>query len=141
MFKTNEKQNNFIGTVINIAVLSLITTLISLCFSSIPISFKNVVNLLTDPLVIVLNFIPIFVMMTAVYLLLNSTSISYLITSILVLIMSIANYFKMVFREEPLLFNDITLIKESKDMVGKYNIKPDIKMVIAIVLVLVISYL
>ena len=141
MFKTNEKQNNFIGTVINIAVLSLITTLISLCFSSIPISFKNVVNLLTDPLVIVLNFIPIFVMMTAVYLLLNSTSISYLITSILVLIMSIANYFKMVFREEPLLFNDITLIKESKDMVGKYNIKPDIEMIIAVVLVLVISYL
>ncbi|NLY20233.1 MAG: LTA synthase family protein [Tissierellia bacterium] len=137
------KKSNYLKTIMAIGIIiisSLLITCMSLYFSNIPMDISNIVELINQPKIFLLNFFPILVIMTIIYIIFNNIGVSFLITSILFLVMSIANYFKMTFREEPLVFKDITLIKESKNMMGKYQISLNISMIAAIAIIMILSY-
>ena len=57
-----------------------------------------------------------------VFLICNQLWIGISITSILVIVLSLINYFKLLFRDDPLLVEDITLFSEMKNMTGRYKI-------------------
>ena len=58
-----------------------------------------------------------------VFLICNQLWIGISITSILVIVLSLINYFKLLFRDNPFLVEDLTLFSEMKNMTGRYKIR------------------
>lgn len=52
----------------------------------------------------------------------NQLWISIGITSLIVIVLTLINYFKLAFRDDPLLVEDLSLFSEMKNMTGRYKI-------------------
>lgn len=77
---------------------------------------------LASPAVLLLNLAPVAMVMVFLYYLFNSAAAAALVTSILTLVMTWVHYFKLVFRGDPFLFEDVQLIREAGTMTGNYSI-------------------
>lgn len=75
-----------------------------------------------DTLLILMNFIPIFLFMIFTYLIFNRLWASFTLTSILFITLSIVNKFKLTYRDDPFTFIDLKLFGESMTMAKKYDI-------------------
>lgn len=89
----------------------------------------------------VLNIIPVVLLMYLVYLLVNRMWLTIALSSAITMGLTWVNYYKLQFRGDPLLFEDLTLVFESKEMAGKYNIILLREMKIVILVVLVVTVL
>lgn len=86
-----------------------------------------------------MNFIPIILFMTFIYFLSNRLWVGFLSTWLLFVTMSMVNKFKLTFRDDPFSFIDITLIKESLEMKGKYEIHLTRNMIILFIGLIIIT--
>ena len=87
------------------------------------------------PLILLLNLLPP-VLLTALFLALTGRSLpTFLLTAAVVLGFSVGNYYKLMFRDDPLLFVDLLLLKEAGNMAGKYNLFLDWKLILALLCV------
>ncbi len=77
---------------------------------------------LASPAVSLLNLAPVVLVMFFLYYLFNSAAAAALVTSALTLVMTWVHYFKLVFRGDPFLFEDVQLIREAGAMTGSYSI-------------------
>ena len=77
---------------------------------------------LASPAVLLLNLAPVAMVMVFLYYLFNSAAAAALVTSALTLVMTWVHYFKLVFRGDPFLFEDVQLIREAGTMTGNYSI-------------------
>ncbi|WFA07709.1 alkaline phosphatase family protein [Tissierella sp. Yu-01] len=84
-------------------------------------------------LLLLMNFIPIFLFMVIIYLLSNRLWLSFLSSGTLFVTFSIINKFKLTYRDDPFTFIDIKLIKESMGMVDRYEIKLSPNMIVLII--------
>lgn len=75
-----------------------------------------------DTLLILMNFIPIFLFMIFTYLICNRLWASFTLTSLLFITLSIVNKFKLTYRDDPFTFIDLKLFGESMTMAKKYDI-------------------
>lgn len=75
-----------------------------------------------NPLILLLNLLPILALIVLLYGLTGRVWCAYLITAALVLGLSAGNYYKLLFRNDPLMFEDLLLLKEAGDMAGKYDL-------------------
>lgn len=73
--------------------------------------------------IVFLNTLPVFFSIMFVFLICNQLWIGISITSILVIVLSLINYFKLLFRDDPFLVEDLTLFSEMKNMTGRYKIR------------------
>lgn len=70
--------------------------------------------------IFVLNILPVVVFIFLLYAITGKSWVSYLIGSSLSYIISLCNYFKLFFRDDPLMFEDVLLAREASNMVGTY---------------------
>jgi len=70
------------------------------------------------------------------YCLIGRAWISFFLSSIVVMTLTWASFFKVIFRDDPLLFEDLLLVKEAENMAGKYQPFLNESMIFAILLVL-----
>lgn len=137
-------ENRYIEGVISlliIIVLSFLVMTLTFVFSSATWNLPLFYSYFNSGLLLIMNFIPIFLVMLILYFITNRLWISFSITSLLFVIMSIVNKFKLYFRDEPFWFIDIKLIRESMDMKQKYEIsfnRNTIIMFIGIILITVL---
>ena len=75
-----------------------------------------------QPIILLLNFLPCIGLMLLMYGLTGRTSWAFLVTAVLVLGFSAANYFKLAFRDDPRMFADLLLLKEAGNMMGRYRL-------------------
>lgn len=75
-----------------------------------------------NPYTILLNTIPILLLIVFLFLVCNRLWISIGITSIVVIVLTLINYFKILFRDDPLMVEDLSLFLEMKNMTGRYKI-------------------
>lgn len=75
-----------------------------------------------------LNIFPVLICIYLLYFIFNRVWVSFLITSILTMGLTWINYFKLIFRNDPLLATDLSLLFESLDMISKYDIRLNWKM-------------
>lgn len=75
-----------------------------------------------DPLLMILNFLPVFLIFISTYILFNRLWIGFIASSSLWITMSIVNKFKLIYRDEPFSFIDIVLFRESTAMADKYSL-------------------
>lgn len=137
-------ENRYIVGVISLLIiiaLSFLVMTLTFVFSSATWNLPLFYSYFNSGLLLIMNFIPIFFVMLILYLITNRLWISFSITSLLFVIMSIVNKFKLYFRDEPFWFIDIKLIRESMDMKQKYEIsfnRNTIVMFIGIILITVL---
>ncbi len=79
----------------------------------------------------VLNILPIVVFIILLYAIIGKSWLAYLGGSAISYIISLCNYYKLIFRDDPLIFEDVLLIREAKNMVGTYSLFIDKKIVVA----------
>jgi len=75
-----------------------------------------------NPLILLLNILPVLAIIVLLYGLTGRTWCAYLITAALVLGFSAGNYYKILFRDDPLMFADLLLLKEAGNMATKYDL-------------------
>ena len=83
----------------------------------------------TVPLIPILNIVPVVLLLFLVWFLVGRSWIAFLITSIVVWGFSLGNYYKLRFRDDPLMFADIKNIREAASIAVKesYDLTPDLR--------------
>lgn len=130
------KWKNPLAILVSIVLITIIISIISLIFSTVPIDIENIRFIITKPDLFLLNFLPILALMCVMFFLTNRIWISSLITSLVVLGFTFVNFLKITYRSEPLIFEDLKLFRESLMMQGEYSISVNQQMIIAIIAVI-----
>lgn len=120
-----------------IVVLSVLLGCCSLVLTAIPSDLNLIKTLLEDKYVLFMNIWPIFLIMLLLYFATARIWVSFLATSLLTFIVAEVYRFKMFFRDDPFVFEDLLLINEAKDMIGKYELFLDKVSFLAIVFIVV----
>lgn len=93
---------------------------------------------ITNPIIILLNFLPIFLFMSFIFCITNSIWKSFFITALPVTILLIANYYKSYFLDAPLVLADITQAFEALSIVQNYTLTFSLKIFLICVLLLAV---
>lgn len=83
------------------------------------------------------NILPPIFLMFFFYFLFNRVRISFVCTSIIMIGLSWVHYFKLMFRNDPLLFADLILFFESINMAGQYDVYLNWKMIAVLLAVMI----
>ena len=91
----------------------------------------------THPQILLLNLIPVWVVLLFFWFLTGRTWLAFFITAVMLFGLSIGDYFKLLFRDDPLMFEDLVDWREGKAMAGKYHISLDSRLIFFLAAVLV----
>lgn len=125
----NTKTKNYIITLGIMLVFSFLIMTVTLAFAQPVVDTDWIITYFKEGLLLFMNYIPIFIFMAIVYLISNKLWLSTTITSLLFIGLSIANKYKLTYRDDPMKFIELRLIKEAFIMVGEYSIRPDLKII------------
>ena len=103
-------------------VVSFLLSAVSLYFATDKYGIEMFQSYFENGYIVFLNTLPVFFSIMFVFLICNQLWIGISIASILVIVLSLINYFKLLFRDDPLLVEDLTLFSEMKNMTGRYKI-------------------
>ena len=95
--------------------------LLSLVFAAVIDQKAMLLSYFQNPLIAFLNLAPVVLLGLLLYFLLGRAGAAYLITAGIALGLTIASWFKLQFRNDPLMFEDLLLIKEAGNMTGRYQ--------------------
>lgn len=79
----------------------------------------------THPLLLALNLLPVMLFMVLMWMLTGRAWIAFLLTNALFTTASIGSYFKLMFRDDPFIFADISSIGTALGVAGGYDIGMD----------------
>jgi len=117
----NKHIPKWINTILLLMVLSTIITSISFTFAITVLDFSFIKSYFEIKLFI-MNFIPIFILLSLIFIISKRIHIAYLISSFLVFALGIANQTKLLYRDDIVKFEDLFLLKEAKIMAERYTI-------------------
>lgn len=129
----NKRQVIKIGfTIIVMAVLSIMIMTITFAFSSATLNMPLFKSYFKQNMLVFMNFVPIFLLMCFVYLISNRLWFAYLLTSLIFTAIGIVNKLKLTYRDDPFVFIDIKLAKESLKMAKTYDLGLSTRVIVMI---------
>lgn len=90
------------------------------------------VDYLCHPVLLTLNLLPPLALMALLYALTGRAWLAYLMNALPVLGLSLGNYYKLIFRDDPVLAADLLILGEAGEMAGKYHLFLDAKLLLAL---------
>lgn len=131
-----KKGENKLWTLCALALVSIAFGLIPMWFSCVDNRNAIFLSYFQIPLLAFLNLLPVVALAFMLYCAIGRAWIAGLIDGILCLAFGFVNYYKVSFRNEPMNFEDVTLIREAGDMTGKgYTLFLSKSMIAALLLV------
>ena len=109
--------------------------IVSLYFATGSFHWSMFASYFQYPLLILLNLLPPVLFAAFFYFLSGRVGLSFSLTAVVVLVPTWINYFKLMFRNDPLLAEDAKLVTESVSMIGPYSLSFDWKMWLTLSLV------
>ncbi|MCI2106504.1 MAG: LTA synthase family protein [Intestinimonas sp.] len=103
-------------------IASLCVGILSLAFSPVANRMAMLCSYLKNPWLAFLNLAPVVVLAFLLYFVVRRPGLAYGLTCGIVASLTAANWFKLQFRDDPLMFEDLKLIRETKNMMGRYHI-------------------
>lgn len=88
-----------------------------------------------------LNLLPVVLLIFLLYFITNRVWLSFSLTTVLVIGMSLVNYYKILLRDDPLFASDVTLFSEANTIMGRYTVNLNWKIVVAVLLCLLVAIL
>ena len=124
----SKKQRSRFWTwnLLSVLVSGLILGLLALLLAPGPGNADIARSLLHNFKVVTLNTLPVAFLTLILYALTRRAWIAFSINAVFVLTLSAVNYFKLMLRDDPLLFSDLLLIKEAGNIVGNYKLSLDL---------------
>ena len=110
------------------AVLGLVSLALAPANYGWPIFF----DYLSSPALLTLNLLPVLLCAALLYGLTGRPWLAYLITAIPVLALSVGNYYKLAFRDDPVVASDLLILAEAGKMAGQYHLFLAVKIVAAL---------
>lgn len=87
---------------------------------------------LNHPAILILNLLPPLVLAVLLYGIIGRAWLSYLITTVPVLALSFGNYYKLAFRDDPVMAADMLVLGEAGKMAGQYQLFLSTKLLCAL---------
>lgn len=112
---------------------------LSLMLSVGPYDMKIVWGFWERPLIVGLNLAPVVALALFLYALTRRAWLAFLLDAAVTLGLGVGNYFKLMFRDDPLMFEDLFLLREAGKMAGKYHLVLDGKLTAAVIFVAVMA--
>ncbi len=134
-------SRNKLFNIILLFISSIILGIISLYFASITVGNELFQSYFKTPIIPILNILPCIWLVFLFWFITRRAAVSFAISSLIVFGLSIANFFKLQFRNDAVLFGDLFLIKEATNMSERYKLYITPAMVIALVVIIVIIVL
>lgn len=122
-----------------LVLLSGLVNVICLYFSTGSLGNKMFNSYLNNDYIVFLNFLPIIYLAIIFYVLTRKVSLSFVFSSLISYAIVLINSFKMQLRDDNLLMEDVTLIKEALKIQTNYTIEFTTLMITCIVAFLVIA--
>ncbi len=88
-----------------------------------------------DVKLFVLNMLPVIALIIFIYTITGKTWLAYFLGGSITCIIYLCNYYKLFFRDDPLMFEDILLAREAKNMAETYSFFVDWKVAAAFMVV------
>lgn len=118
---------------VTLSAVGIGLTSLFLALGSYPVRYFE--TYLRTPVLLVLNLAPCVCLALLLYGLTRRVLLSYSLTAAVVLGFSTANYFKLLFRDDPLMFADLTIVREAANMLGRYQLFLSRRLAVALVAV------
>ena len=90
-----------------------------------------------NPEIFILNWLPVLAVQLVLYAVSNRQWLAFLGASMISLSMSIGNYFKLILRSDPFVYEDISSIRAGLSIAGEYDIGIDWRILLAILFVMI----
>ena len=131
--KPNSKK--IIIKMLILIAISVLLTMLSFCFTNTNL---NIIMYRTyfEPKLFFLNFLPILLIILLLYFISKRVHISFLITSLLIIVLGVANQTKITYRDDIVKFQDLFIIKEAFIMSQRYSIVIKKYTILAIILMI-----
>ena len=101
---------------------ALVLGMLSLVLAPAQFGWQMFFDYLDHPGLIALNLVPPVVLMALFYGIAGRAWLAYVLTALPVLGLSIGNYYKLAFRDDPVIAADLLLLGEAGNMAGKYQL-------------------
>ncbi len=131
-----KRKNSPLLTFLLLTAAGVCLGLLSLWFAAGEYYIPMFLSYLKDPVLAVLNLAPAVMLVWFLYCLAGRAWLAFFLSSALVITFTWASLFKVLYRDDPLLFEDLLLMREAENMAGKYQPFLNESMVAAIILVL-----
>lgn len=135
-----KKRNKLLVNLVIILILSIILTCISFCFTFANLDLRIYITYF-EPKLFFINFLPVFLIILLLTFILRRVNVSFLITSVFIMLLGISNQTKALYRDDVVKFEDLTLLKEASIMSTKYSIVIKKYTILSILLIIVLYFL
>lgn len=105
---------------------------VSLWFAKGSFGMPMFLSYLQNPWLLFLNLAPVVLLALLLWAVTKRTWLAFFLTSVIVAVPTMASFYKLTFRNDPMLFEDVLLIKEAGNMAGKYQLFLNRSMIFAI---------
>lgn len=112
-------QKNIYRDSLLILILSFILTLTSILFIDEVVDLTMINSLLRSPTILIMNFIPVFLLMLILYFSSGRLDVSFVLVAIIIFIMGIANQNTLFYRHDNIRASDLSLLKEARGMLDE----------------------
>lgn len=134
MQKLDPIAKNPVLTPVLCALMGVYVGVLSMWFACVDNRTAMFISYFTHPLIALLNILPVVFLSLLLYFLIGRAWISYLVTAAVTMGLTFASFYKLTFRNDPMMFEDILLIREAGNMAGKYQLFLNKSMLMALVL-------
>ena len=141
-FKYHNKRPNYLKAVNYITLICFLVYLLT-CLSFIfthTITDFNWMNRFFELKLFLLNALPIFLCILLFIIVFKKIHFSFLLTSIVLIVLGVSSQTKLLYRDDVVIFSDLTLIKEAAIMTERYDIIIKNATILAIVLVIILFF-
>ena len=111
--------------------------LISLALAPGNYGWPIFMDYLGNPVLLALNLLPSAALVALLYGLTGRAWLAYAVTALPVLGLSAGNYYKLAFRDDPVIASDLLILGEAGKMAESYRLYPAVKVVAAVLLAVV----
>ena len=127
----------YVNKVWDAALLLLATlglALLSLYYAEPTAGLATLGTYLSSWSIVVLNALPVLLLAAFFRFAFNRSWLAFALTSVIVLGFGLTNYFKILFRNDPLLAADLSSFAEAAKMAGVYHVRIDFKIALGLAL-------
>lgn len=96
---------------------------------------------LSNPVTVWMNILPVVFLVAIIYFACNSAAAAAMLGGALTMVLTWVNHFKLMFRDDPFLFEDLTIAMEARQMTESYEIVLSAEMIWMMALIAVVAVL
>ena len=110
--------------------LSLLLAGLTLWYGAAGVNAGLFHEYLKSPLLVLLNLLPVALLLFLLYFATGRPWVAFLCTALLSMALALTDYYKLLLRNDPLLFSDLLLVGEATNITKRYTLTVDARLIV-----------